>query len=373
MPRGAGALVTLALALLAVAAAAPLGGAVDAWLDRALDAVRTCRGLAWASELSALVRPVGLSALGLAVLHALWRGRPRLLQIAGVIAATGAGALLVGALKDVLDRPRPGAEFLLPGGGSFPSGHVGNTMVNGIAILTLVWGGVHAGWRRRGTIVLAAVLAIIAAARIYERRHWLSDTVAAIAIAGAYGVLAMRHPDARWRVGATLVGLAVALAAQAAVSRGFKIDLPAGAATKRGWLERVTFGTAFEDGRLRGDWALDAPDPRRRSAWLRSDAGGIVLPARADRVDEVRLVARPRSDLDSTDCPRLQVALNGRALGDSILQPGWRAYVFPTRPADFHPGDNVLALRVSGDELGPGAASARRAAFSELTLHVARP
>ena len=373
MPRGAGALVTLALALLAAAALVPLCGTLDAWLDRSLDAWRTCDGLALADLVSRLVMPIGVAFLGVAVIRALWRRRPAPIEIAAVLAATGAGVLLVGALKDFLDRPRPGAEFLLPGGGSFPSGHVGNTVVNGVAILTLWWGGVRAGSRLRGWIVLATVLAVIAGARIYERRHWPSDALGAVAVAGAYGLFALRHPDPRWRAAATLVGLTLAIAAQSAVARGWKVPFPAGSAASRGQLERLPFGTAYEEGWLRGDWALDAPDPHRRSAWLRSDAGAVVLPPLEHGVDEVRLVARPRSDLGPRDCPRLQVMLNGRVLGDPILQPGWRAYVFPTAAADFHVGDNVLTLRVSGDEIAAPGAAARRAGFSERTLHAATP
>lgn len=373
MPRGAGALVTLALALLAAAAVVPLCGALDAWFDRSLDAWRTCRGLALADGVSRLVMPVGVALLCVAVIRALWRGRPGTMEVVWVLAAAGAGVLLVGALKDILDRPRPGAEFLLPGGGSFPSGHVGNTVVNGLAILTLWWGGVRAGSRRRGWMLLATALAMIAAARVYERRHWPSDTFGAVAIAAGYGLIAFRHPNPRWRAAATLVGLTLAIAAQTAASRGFKIAFPAGTAASRGRLEHLAFGTAYAQGRLQGDWALDAPDPHRRSAWLRSDAGGVVLPTQDHGVAEVRLVVRPRSDLGPRECLRLQVMLNGRVLGDPMLQHGWRAYVFPTAPADFRAGDNVLALRISGDERDVPGASARRAAFSELTLHAAAP
>src|SRR4030095_3267568 len=177
-------------------------GPVDAWLDRSLDAWRSCGGVALANRVSSLVMPVGVAVLAVVVARALWRGRPAPIEVAWVLAAAGVGVLLVGALKDVLDRPRPGAEFLVAGGGSFPSGHVANTVVTGLAILTLWSGGARRGPRRRvaaelaaaravgarwgGGIVLAAALAISAAARIYERRHWPSDIVGAVAIAGAY-------------------------------------------------------------------------------------------------------------------------------------------------------------------------------------------
>src|SRR5262249_57359355 len=127
-------------------------------------------GLAQANLVSSLVMPLGVALLCLAVARALWRRRPGLLEIFSVLAAVTAGVLLVGTLKDILDRPRPGAEFLLPGGGSFPSGHVGNTVVNGIAILTLWWGGVRAGSRRRGWLLLAAVPGGVAPPPGSERR-----------------------------------------------------------------------------------------------------------------------------------------------------------------------------------------------------------
>jgi membrane-associated phospholipid phosphatase len=371
--RRGGALVLLALALFAGAAILPSSGPLDAWFDRVLDGWRTCAGLALADRVSRLVKPVGVALLGLAVVRALWRRRPAALEVGWILAAAGAGVLLVGALKDVLDRPRPGAEFLLPGGGSFPSGHVGNTAVNGLAILTLWWGGARAGSRWSGWLVLATVLAIVAAARVYERRHWASDTFGAVAIAGGYGLLALRHPDPRWRVTATLAAVTAAILLRGGASWGYKLPLPAGTAASRGRFERVAFGTAYERGWLRGDWAPAAPDPQRRSAWLKSDAGGVVLPVRDDGVDEVRLVVRPRNDLPPTACMRLQVTLNGRLLGDPILQAGWRAYVFPTAPQDFGRGENVLALRIGGDAPHARDRPGRRAAFSELTLHVAAP
>src|SRR4029453_18262136 len=69
------------------------------------------------------------------------RGRPRPVEIAGIVAALVAGVVLIGELKELLDRPRPGAEFLGPTGASFPSGHVGNTVLNGLAVLSLWPGG----------------------------------------------------------------------------------------------------------------------------------------------------------------------------------------------------------------------------------------
>jgi len=134
-------LVRAAFALLAAAALVPFASDLDAHLDWALEAWRTCRGLSIADRVSDLVQPVGVTVLVLATGRALWRRRPAR-EVLGILASLAVGTLLIGALKDVLDRPRPGAEFLTPGGGSFPSGHVGNTILNATAI------GLHDGIRR---------------------------------------------------------------------------------------------------------------------------------------------------------------------------------------------------------------------------------
>src|SRR4029453_18937618 len=114
------------------------------------------------------------------------RGRPGPVEIAGIVAALVAGVILIGELKELVDRPRPGAEFLRPTGASFPSGHVGNTVLNGLAVLSLVSRGARTrprrgGWLRRGASVL-----VVGFARVYGRRHWASDAVGTAALALAY-------------------------------------------------------------------------------------------------------------------------------------------------------------------------------------------
>jgi hypothetical protein len=66
---------------------------------------------------------------------------------------------------------------------------------------------------------------------------------------------------------------------------------------------------------------------------------------------------------------RMRVDLNGRRLGEALLQTGWRAYVFPTIAADFRSDGNVLAFRLSGEGGETTAPGTRHVAFSELTLH----
>jgi membrane-associated phospholipid phosphatase len=355
-----------ALALLAVTTLVPFASGLDARLDWALEAWRTCRGLVLAERVSDLVQPVGLAVLALATAFALWRGRPPR-QVIGVLVSLAVGTLVIGALKDVFDRPRPGAEFLAPGGGSFPSGHVGNTILNAIAIWVLWTGRGTRPWPRAlGWMVIGAVIGVVAAARVYGRRHWPSDVLAAVAIGGAYAALALLHPDARWRVAATVIGLVLSGAGRVAAAAGAKIPFPAGTAAGRAApVAQLSVGDAQVQGALHGAWARGEPDPLRRTAWLRGPVGTVDLPGTAGPIGEVRVVARPRAE-----CARLRVALNGRPLGERILHQGWRAYTFPARGSDGRSDHNVLELGVATPS-GP-TGEARRAGFSEVTLHPAR-
>lgn len=364
-------LLRAAFALLAAAALVPFASALDARLDWALEAWRTCRGLELADRVSDLVQPVGIAVLVLATARALWRGRS-FREVLGILVSLAVGTLLIGALKDVLDRPRPGAEFLTPGGGSFPSGHVGNTILNTTAVWLLWTGRGARPWPRPlGWLVATVVFGIVAAARVYGRRHWPSDAMAALAIAGAYAALAMLHPDTRWRVAATAVGVMLTGTGLLAAASGAKIPFPAGTAAGRAApVLRLTFGDAWGQGALHGGWTDGEPDPVRRTAWLRAPVGTVDLPGGLGPVGEVRVVARPRSEETNGACAHLRVALNGRTLGERLLHQGWRGYGFPALASDQRSDHNVLELAVSGVPGGP-TGEARRAGFAELTLHPA--
>ena len=187
-----------AVVLVATVAAVPLLGAVDARLDTMLDAWRSCPGEALATLVSNLVGPVGVAVLVAVVLRSVWNGRPAPAEIVRILATLGAGVILVGELKEFLDRPRPGAEFAGPSGASFPSGHVGNTVLVGIAVLALWYGGAPRPVGRRGWILLAITATAIAAARVYGRRHWPSDVVGTAAL--ALGIRSRRHAAPRFPV-----------------------------------------------------------------------------------------------------------------------------------------------------------------------------
>jgi membrane-associated phospholipid phosphatase len=361
-----------AVALLATLAAVPFLGAVDARLDTMLDAWRTCPGEALATLVSNLVGPVGVGVLVAVVLRSLWRGRPAPLAILRILATTGVGVILIGELKEFLNRPRPGAEFGGPSGASFPSGHVANTVLVGIAVLALWYGGKARLVGRRGWILLAVTATAIAAARVYGRRHWPSDVVGSAALALGYGLVAMLHPDLRWRTGvgvAALVGIGLV---HAAYRQGITVAIPASTvASRRPPLEQIDFGSAYDGGLLRGTWSPDESNPQRRAAWLRAPTGELALGRVDPAVRELRLVLRPRLDGETgvASCRRLRVTLNNRVLGERLLEVGWRSYVFSTDASDFRPEGNVLTLQVRGEPSEPGGAGERRAAFRELALH----
>lgn len=363
----------VALGLVALVAFVPLLGRLDARLDGMLDAWRSCAGEELATLVSNLVAPVGVGVLVAAVLRAVWLGRLGAVEIAGILAALGAGVLMIGELKELLDRPRPGAEFLGPTGASFPSGHVGNTVLNGLAVLALWSGGAPSRPRRRGALVLVAAVVVIAAARVYGRRHWPSDVLGTAALALAYGLFAMHHPDARWRRGVTAAAVVALGLVYAASEIGLRIGIPAGTvAGRRLPVGRVAFGSAYERGLLAESWSPDMQDTLRRSVWLRSATGKLAIGPVDPAVSELRLVLRPRLAADGVaSCQRLRVALNGRMLGERVLQVGWKSYVFPTTPADLRPEGNVLGIEVRREASEVGGAEDRRAAFSELTLHSA--
>jgi membrane-associated phospholipid phosphatase len=363
--------------LLAAAGVAPfLSGDLDATVAMWLDAWRTCGAAEVFAHVSDLARPVGLAALGLVLMRRLWTQRTRgLAHVAGVLAALGAGTLFLEAAKVAIERPRPGAEYLREAGNSLPSGHVGNVILLGFAALAL--------WPVRPTarnsagrwLALGALVSLVATARVYEGRHWLSDVTATAAAMTGYSLLAFSHPDPRWRAGASLTAFVAAGLLYGAAATGWRLGLPGGAASLvQAPIHYLRFGQAHEEGRLRGNWSPDGPDPFRKSAWLREPMGRLTLDSsNAGAVEELRLVGRPHPGGANATCRRLGVTLNDEPLGERLLVFGWRAYRFPIEPGHFRAAENVLTLQVLSDQPDGRRPDAPLAAFSELSLHGREP
>jgi membrane-associated phospholipid phosphatase len=339
-----------------------------------VDALRTCGRSVLIDALNNAVRPLGLALVAAAIVrNRLRRPPPPLRDAIEVLAAALAGVLLVEALKDWVHRLRPWAEFLNGPGHSFPSGHVANVVLAGAAFLAL-WSG-RPGRRPGGLAcaVLAALVALVAFARVYAGRHWPTDVTGTALLFGAYVGLAFWHPSARWRMATAGGAVLVSLVLFAAAVTGHRLRLPPGDLTLgTPPVLRVAFGAARRAGDLRGDWAGDTPSRKRDVAWLRGSEGALDLGRVAGPVDEIRVVLRQHPGGESVRCRRLTVALDGHPLGSRLLELGWRGYSFPVDRDAFGDGDAVLSLRV--DNLRPDGRGPRapRAGFAEVTLH-ARP
>lgn len=142
-------------------------------------------------------------------------------------------------------------------------------------------------------MVAGITAVVVAAVRVYEGRHWPSDVLCTAALGLAYALPALLHPDPRWRAGVTFAMLLACGALDLAARQGLHLVLPAGTASLESLVRAVPFGTAYGEGLLRGAWSLDAPDPRRSSAWLRARTGAMELGPLDARVTALRVVSRP--------------------------------------------------------------------------------
>lgn len=141
------------------------------------------------------VTHLGSTLLGaLAVLAVVvwgWRRRPRGLLAAAVVAAVGS-YLTTTAVKAVVQRPRPELNDAISTlGSSFPSTHSANGAAVWAAVALVVGAGVSPRWRR-GLAGAAIVVAVtVAATRVLLGVHWLSDTIAGVAVGWGWVALAM--------------------------------------------------------------------------------------------------------------------------------------------------------------------------------------
>lgn len=107
----------------------------------------------------------------------------------------GLAAVSVGGLKVVLGRERPNQNTSAfdfdPAhlDTAFPSGHTALAF----AMATSLADGIHRTW---ATIGLYGAATGVAAARVYQQEHWLSDVVGAAAV----GITSAKLVSGRWRV-----------------------------------------------------------------------------------------------------------------------------------------------------------------------------
>jgi len=357
--------VPLALALLVVGALVPFWTGLDTGVATALESWRSCRTDRLAEVVSDWTRPAGIGLL-VAVLLARWRalGTGRIIDL---VLAFAAGALSIEALKRLLERARPGAEFLGELGDSFPSGHVGNTVLAGLALVGLL--------PRRYSAALACTVGagttVVAAARVASGQHWASDVLGSAGLLGGFGTLALLHPNPRHRRLVTTASAVAAAALLGAAALGLRLRLPGAGVTGEAPLAYHRAGDLLAAGALRGPWAADAPDPRRRSVWLSGERGEMVLPAGDGGAAVLRIVSRPHPGGASAHCRWLVVAVDGRPVGERLLRMGWRAYSVALAPPLAAGVEHVVTLAVR-DGLPDGRKpDAPRAAFSELSLHAA--
>lgn len=130
-----------------------------------------------------------------------WRGRFR--DSAYVLVGMAGASVLTLGLKHLVQRARPGAEYLAPGAPpdtsySFPSGHTLNTTVFVILLVAVVWSSLpRRRWRIGAAVIAAGTACSVGLSRLYLGYHWTTDVVAGLVL-GAVWALAL---TAYWRTG----------------------------------------------------------------------------------------------------------------------------------------------------------------------------
>lgn len=206
-------LVALALAGLAEEVADRAGLArADAALSRAVTGLRSEPGdeaMAFVTNLGDA--PVIIAAAAAAVLWLLIRRRWHL--AAGVAVAMGLSTAFATAMKLAFAIPRPTALYEGAQVFGFPSGHATGAAALFGLLIWFSWRGLPQRWGMRLTGLLAALIALIAASRIYLAAHWPSDVAGGLLLGAGLTLifaLAFRRTDPRPVAGGTL-GAALAV------------------------------------------------------------------------------------------------------------------------------------------------------------------
>lgn len=310
-----------------------------------------------------------IALLGVATLLALRRDGFRATWPPLAVCAVG---LHVGkAIKNVFTRERPSSLPDLALGYSFPSAHVMNTALAGMAVIVLAAGFRHP---RRWWAMSAVLVAVIFSGRLLFARHWLLDAVGGLLAALALTGLAL--PWFRRRPLLAPAGLAVTLTLLllAVLHRpDLRIRLPSPLSGPGPGTITIDLGARESAPFLRGGWAASAPGeetPGGSQVWL-TGPGMVNVQLPGGSLDPLRgavltLTGRP----DSTDrrCIRVRLAVNDEALPVFVPFRGWREYRLSVPPGRLRSGANEVRIEVADDRGQPS-----RFALGYLRLEIGWP
>jgi undecaprenyl-diphosphatase len=161
--------------LVVLPATGPAVQAADDAVWRLAGAVRTGPATAVAVALSWLGSgwvnwPLRAAAIGLLAWRTHW------LRLAAFGLAVVTSELLIGPVKDAVDRPRPPGSLIETSAAAFPSGHAIATAVTAVGLVLVLAEPGRTRWRWE--VYAVAFTSVMALSRVYLRAHWLSDTVA---------------------------------------------------------------------------------------------------------------------------------------------------------------------------------------------------
>jgi membrane protein DedA with SNARE-associated domain/membrane-associated phospholipid phosphatase len=184
----------------------------------------------WLVHVAKVVTALGSSAICLplaAVAAAALAARRRWAELAVLVAGMAIVVAGAHALKDAVDRPRPGGGLVATSGSSFPSAHAAYATFYVWLAVTIVLR-LRVGMARGALVVIAgvALTALIGLSRVYLGVHYMSDV------------------NAGWALGAASFSLCAAIALVATTIRAMRRPPPASDGSVRQNGSRAAAGPA---------------------------------------------------------------------------------------------------------------------------------